>query len=387
MTFLRLMLIFVGISTASVSLASIEVDSLRLEKRDDGTFIIHRVESGETLFSLAKRYGADLAKIAEVNKLDGYSINIGQILEIPHTVEPKIVKNDKSTYHTVKKGETLYAISHIYGVKLYDLKEWNDLKDNAINEGQILMVAKDARLGSSTTTANSNSSREVTTTNNTETTVVESGKTHKVKAGETLYAISRQYNVPVDQLRKLNNMSDNNISVDQVLIIAGGSSSVTETTNNTTDSNTEISSNQNSSGNTTTTVPTQTSNNTEVTDNTEVVKVDSVQTNEKRKRFGNSDTPREPGEFNKVFEKGMAMRIENSPKTKKYLCLHRTLPIGAIMQVRNLMNNQSIFVRVVGTLPEIGGNESVLIRLSDIAYQRLGALDAKFPVEISYIPE
>ena len=81
------------------------------------------------------------------------------------------------------------------------------------------------------------------------------------------------------------------------------------------------------------------------------------------------------------------MEIENSPKTKKYLCLHRSLAIGTIIQVKNLMNSQSIFVRVVGKLPQIGANENVLIRLSSVAYKRLGAIDAKFPVELSYIPE
>ena len=92
-------------------------------------------------------------------------------------------------------------------------------------------------------------------------------------------------------------------------------------------------------------------------------------------------------QFEKVYEEGIAMEIENSPKTKKYLCLHRSLAIGTILQVKNLMNSQSIFVRVVGKLPEIGANENVLIRLSSVAYKRLGAIDAKFPVELSYIPE
>ncbi len=379
MTLLRTMLIFAGVLFTCQAFAVVEGDSLRLEEREDGTFIIHRVESGETLFSLARRYGSDLSKIAEINKLDGYAINIGQILEIPHSTASKENEAVDGTFHTVKKGETLYAISHIYGANIYDLKKWNKLKSNDIKEGQQLIVAK-SKAGKGQTEHVKNANKN---NNQTSQVKVDAGKTHKVQPGETLYSISRKYGITVAQLKNLNNLTDNSLAVGQVLVIEGASN------NNNSDSS-AIASVENETTNSTTVEITEvTTGDTETTtDSTnEVEEVDSVSAPVKTKRFGNGETPREPGEFKKVFEKGMAMRIDNSPKTKKYLCLHRTLPIGAIIQVRNLMNNQSIFVRVVGTLPDIGGNENVLIRLSDIAYERLGAIDAKFPVEISYIPE
>jgi len=53
----------------------------------------------------------------------------------------------------------------------------------------------------------------------TKTVKISSGKTHKVKKGETLYSISRKYNITVQQLKKTNNLSDNTLSIGQELII------------------------------------------------------------------------------------------------------------------------------------------------------------------------
>ena len=88
----------------------------------------------------------------------------------------------------------------------------------------------------------------------------------------------------------------------------------------------------------------------------------------------------------KVVQKGFAEVIENTSDTKKYLAMHRDAPIGTIMQVRNEMNNQSVFVRIVNTIPPTGDNSKVILKISKKAYDRLGAVDSRFPVEISYIP-
>ena len=82
---------------------------------------------------------------------------------------------------------------------------------------------------------------------------------------------------------------------------------------------------------------------------------------------------------------GIAAPISNSG-TDKYLALHKTAPVGTIMQVKNQMNGQSVYVRVIGMLPDTGENENVLVRLSPRAMQKLGTSDAKFRVETSYVP-
>jgi rare lipoprotein A (peptidoglycan hydrolase) len=81
----------------------------------------------------------------------------------------------------------------------------------------------------------------------------------------------------------------------------------------------------------------------------------------------------------------MAGAIANSG-TDKYLALHKTAPVGTIMQVKNQMNGQSVYVRVIGALPDTGENNNVLVRLSPRAVQKLGTGDSKFRVETSYVP-
>ena len=92
------------------------------------------------------------------------------------------------------------------------------------------------------------------------------------------------------------------------------------------------------------------------------------------------------GNFKKVSEKGIAQVIEGSEETNKYLALHRDAAIGTIMQIKNEMNDLSVFVRVIGKIPETDENRNILIKVSKVAYDRLGAINDQFPVEITYHP-
>jgi rare lipoprotein A (peptidoglycan hydrolase) len=83
---------------------------------------------------------------------------------------------------------------------------------------------------------------------------------------------------------------------------------------------------------------------------------------------------------------GLASPIAGKTDTQKYLALHRTAQVGTIIQVRNEMNNLSVFVRVVGKLPNTGINDKITIRITQAAYESLGGINDRIPVEISYIP-
>lgn len=360
---------------------AIEGDSLRLERRPEGHFIIHRVDAGETLYSLSRRYAADLVKIVEVNKLEGYSIDVGQIVAIPYQKkETQAVTTSDRTTHTVQPKETLYAISHIYGVNIYDIKTWNNLESDNLEVGRVLIVSPDKKstepsgiVLSDTPLANVSEIKDDKTPDQ------GYGRTHIVKQGETLYAISKKYGISQEKLRELNQLEDNNLSIGQSVLLskkpidpaAGQTNEIRNDPENEKDEDEGLSD----------------SDDAGVIKQREVVVDPAIDSTNIRKSSIPEKTDNPDSQFEKVFEEGIGMEIENSPKTRKYLCLHRSLPIGTIVQVKNLMNSQSIFVRVVGKLPDIGANNNVLIRLSSVAYKRLGAIDARFPVEISYIPE
>lgn len=85
-----------------------------------------------------------------------------------------------------------------------------------------------------------------------------------------------------------------------------------------------------------------------------------------------------------VVESGLAELIEGTEGNRKYLAMHRTAPIGTILKVRNEMNNREVFVRVMGKLPDTAVNDKLIIKLSRSAYDRLGAIDPRFRVELTY---
>ena len=85
-----------------------------------------------------------------------------------------------------------------------------------------------------------------------------------------------------------------------------------------------------------------------------------------------------------VIEAGLAELIEGTEGNRKYLAVHRTAPVGTILKVKNEMNNREVFVRVMGKLQDSPQNGKLIIKLSRSAYDRLGAIDPKFRVELTY---
>jgi hypothetical protein len=85
-----------------------------------------------------------------------------------------------------------------------------------------------------------------------------------------------------------------------------------------------------------------------------------------------------------VTQEGLAELIEGTEGNRKYLALHRTAPVGTILKIKNEMNNREVFVRVMGKLPETPMTDKVLIKISKSAYDRLGAIDQRFRVAVTY---
>ena len=87
-------------------------------------------------------------------------------------------------------------------------------------------------------------------------------------------------------------------------------------------------------------------------------------------------------EFN---ETGVAGWLEDqNSKSTKYYALHRTAPIGTIIKITNRMNSSSIYVKVVGKLPDTGDNSGLIIKLSKAGAEKLGVIDERFQAELVY---
>ena len=108
----------------------------------------HKVGSGETLSLIASRYGVSIRAIADTNNIRNiHRLKIGQDLIIP-LAEPKSISRAEAQKvvasngtHTVRRGDSLYRISRIYGVKLQNLFDWNSLGPKSrIYPGQKILV-------------------------------------------------------------------------------------------------------------------------------------------------------------------------------------------------------------------------------------------------------
>jgi hypothetical protein len=165
---------------------------------------------------------------------------------------------------------------------------------------------------------------------------------HTVEAKETLYSISKQYDVSIEQLKTWNNLTSTELNLGQVLYVS------------------QPKTNSKAATSTVTTTPKP-----PVAEKTITI----------------SESVRGSDE---LVSSGLAELIEGTEGNRKYLALHRKAPVGTILKIRNEMNNREVFVRVIGTIPDNAMNDKLLIKISKSAYVRLGAIDPRFRVEVTY---
>lgn len=153
-------------------------------------YITYTVASGDTLYSIAKKYNTTANAIKEFNNLSSNLLSIGQILRIPTST------TTTPTYltYTVASGDSLYSIARIYNTTVDAIKTLNNLTSNTLSIGQQLKIP----------TKSSN------TTNYT---------TYQVVSGDSLYSIAKKFNTTVNEIKSLNNLSSNLLNIGQILKI------------------------------------------------------------------------------------------------------------------------------------------------------------------------
>lgn len=335
------------------------MDSLGITQSGGKKFVSHQVDAGETLFALSRRYKVSVQDIKDANTESLTSLSIGQKVLIPIPNKPTPIG---SKTHIVKSSETLFSISRNYNVQVEDIKRWNKLTDNSISVGQELIIEDN---GTTSTSVPSNI-------------VVDKGnrKIHTVEESQTLYAISRMYGVTTDQILEWNNLTSSNLNIGQVLLVSATGTSETGGAKN----SSMLPAAETTASHSKTVIEAP---NKEVVNQVDKPAVVVPLASEEQQ---NNDLERIDAPAEKVIQKGLAEVIADTENTKKYLAMHRDAPIGTIMQVKNEMNNQTVFVRVVGRIQPTGDNGKIILMISKKAFDRLGAVDNRFPVEISFIP-
>ena len=145
---------------------------------------VHVVQPGETLSTIAMRYGITTAALIRANGIvNPHWIYVGQRLTIPGAESVRTTAS--GTYHTVQRGENLYMIAARYGVSAEALARVNGIANlNLIYAGQRLRIAA----GGSTV-----------------------GQTHVVQQGETLASIALYHGVTISALARANGLRNPNL--------------------------------------------------------------------------------------------------------------------------------------------------------------------------------
>lgn len=318
-------LCFLLLLPAFLSFAS-GIDSLGISSKENRVYVVHQVEAGETLYSLSKRYHTSVSSIVDNNQLTNNGLAVGAVINIPWK---------QGLTHRVQPGETLYALSEHYQVSIDNIKKVNKLSSNELELGMILIILLQKK--ELPAAVSSSGTQGI----------------HIVEQKETLYSISKKYDLELELLRSWNQLSDDKVQVGDTLWLSQADP------------------------------PKVNEIGTAETGNQPTAQINSQKANQVPRAVVVNNTS---GEVAPVKETGMAAVIDGRMDSRKYLALHPTAPVGTIMRVRNEMTNLSVFVRVVGKLPATGTNDKVLIRVSPAAQEALGALDEKFRVELSYVP-
>jgi membrane-bound lytic murein transglycosylase D len=126
----------------------------------------------------------------------------------------------KPTYYTVKSGDVLGRLAIEYNTTVALLKKWNDLKNDNIYIGQRLIV----RWGAASSKTETTRATSTSTTSNTKNTPAKKDNNKKeiiyiIKSGDTLSKIAKIYRVSIDDIKKWNNLKNDNIFAGQKLII------------------------------------------------------------------------------------------------------------------------------------------------------------------------
>ena len=112
---------------------------------------------------------------------------------------PYYLEGKEENIYVVKKGDSLYSIASKYNTTVDEIKRLNNLKTNNLSIGQILNIPA------------------IKSTDSTQTYIVQSG--------DSLYSISKKFNISIDELKKINNLTNNTLQIGQVLKLSSDDSS------------------------------------------------------------------------------------------------------------------------------------------------------------------
>ena len=254
------------------------------------------------------------------------------------SVGNEIVNGERFVLHKIERQETYYKLSREYNVPVKTIQTAN--KNKSLKPGDVIRIPRGK--------ASVNTATKVAPTTITSSVIPTQDFTeYIVGKGETLYAISRRFEIDVDDIKKFNNLTSNVVREGQILKVPN-MGLVTP----------------------------------------EPVAVDStpvVTAIEERQPIDDSMFKSNKYGIREKKERGIGVWIASlSSNEETSLALHKTAPIGTILKITNPMNRNVTFAKVVGKFNENHETQNAIVVISKSVATSIGALDKKFQVEITY---
>lgn len=322
------------------------VDSTGTENKNGKTYVLHRVEAGQTLYAVMRKYKTTIKALKDANPGMKDNLSVGQMVRVPFQghAAPAKTSTEVAVKEPEKKAEN--------GKVVLDYEIQPKVNPPVKGEGD----------------SKADNSKEEEKSTESEKTEVKpapipaKGGIHRVEGGQSLYGIAIKHGVLMADIRRWNGLTSDQLRSGQELIVS------------------ELA----------------------YQDYLKKNKLDSVKLADAKKSNTeriplpprpedptNADLP-EPKIANtgkRILETGVAEVLDGIESNNKYLALHRTAPVGSLIQVKNVNNSQSVWVKVIGKLPDISANNRIIIKLSARAQEKLSPGGRQFIAEISYLSQ
>ena len=152
-------------------------------------YIDYVVEKGDSLSKIANMFNTDVNTIKDINNLTSNTIYVGQTLRVPSNIV--VDNNINSGKYIVEKGDSLWKIAKKFNTTVDNLISVNNLSTTMLKVGDVLKIPN----------------------------TVDITNKYTVKSGDSLWSIARSFNTTVDELKNINGLSSNLLSIGQELII------------------------------------------------------------------------------------------------------------------------------------------------------------------------
>ena len=196
---LRIFFVFTCVIIAGNTNAQ-QFNQKQVQLIDGKTYYLHKIEKGNTLYSLSKMYSVKIKDLIRENPQLEEGLKIGQVIRIPvKKVDTKAAANNppkaegKYLVHNVIAKETMYSLSRKYEISADNLVKSNPQTKEGLKEGMELRIPIEQNIVT-------NVSENVIAP-----AVEDSFELHFVEPKETLYSLAKEYDLNMDSIRIVNN--------------------------------------------------------------------------------------------------------------------------------------------------------------------------------------